>query len=189
MARVERSRLGMLPSRDENWVQGVVSMTFSFVRLKVSDLPLLHDWVNRSHVAEYWDGPVELAAMFSNFKDHITSDYVFGYLALLGQKPVGYVQTYEASKVGDGWWPDIEPGTWGIDQFLADGATLGAGLGTKMVMAFSEFVFKSHGAQKLITDPSPDNPRAIRCYEKAGFRAIGERETPDGPALVMQRDH
>jgi RimJ/RimL family protein N-acetyltransferase len=35
------------------------------------------------------------------------------------------------------------------------------------------------------TDPSPMNRRAIRCYEKAGFRDVWIVDTPDGEALLM----
>jgi RimJ/RimL family protein N-acetyltransferase len=38
---------------------------------------------------------------------------------------------------------------------------------------------------RIQVDPKPDNPRAIRCYEKAGFRAVREIDTPDGRALLM----
>jgi aminoglycoside 6'-N-acetyltransferase-1b len=38
---------------------------------------------------------------------------------------------------------------------------------------------------KIQTDPAPTNLRAIRCYEKAGFRKVGIVDTPDGPALLM----
>ena len=37
-------------------------------------------------------------------------------------------------------------------------------------------------------DPSPRNSRAVRCYEKAGFRRVGLIQTPDGPALLMVID-
>ena len=37
-------------------------------------------------------------------------------------------------------------------------------------------------------DPAPTNLRAIRCYEKAGFRRLRTIVTPDGPAEYMVRD-
>jgi aminoglycoside 6'-N-acetyltransferase len=40
----------------------------------------------------------------------------------------------------------------------------------------------------MVIDPSPDNPRAIRAYEKAGFEKVGMIDTPDGPALLMARN-
>ena len=39
-----------------------------------------------------------------------------------------------------------------------------------------------------MTDPDPANARAIRAYEKAGFRKDRLVDTPDGRALLMVRD-
>ena len=41
---------------------------------------------------------------------------------------------------------------------------------------------------RLVIDPDPANARAIRAYEKAGFRRGRVVDTPDGPALLMVRD-
>ncbi|TKW78599.1 MAG: GNAT family N-acetyltransferase, partial [Bradyrhizobium icense] len=38
------------------------------------------------------------------------------------------------------------------------------------------------------TDPDPENPRAIRAYEKAGFEKAGLVDTPDGTSLLMVRN-
>jgi hypothetical protein len=38
------------------------------------------------------------------------------------------------------------------------------------------------------TDPAPTNLRAIRCYQKAGFRIIRNIVTPDGPAIYMRHE-
>jgi RimJ/RimL family protein N-acetyltransferase len=158
----------------------------SFTRLSAGDLPLLHEWLSRPHVAAYWDEPIALQDMAGKFAAHMRSEIVFGYVASLDGVPAAYVQTYAAAKVGGGWWPNEAAGTWGVDQFLADGARLGQGLGTQLVRALVAFVFARHGADAIITDPRPDNLRAVRCYEKAGFRRIGVVETPDGPALLMR---
>ncbi|MCF7799992.1 acetyltransferase [Candidatus Babeliales bacterium] len=37
----------------------------------------------------------------------------------------------------------------------------------------------------VVVDPDPENKAAIRCYEKIGFKKIGEFQAPWGPALVM----
>jgi RimJ/RimL family protein N-acetyltransferase len=73
----------------------------------------------------------------------------------------------------------------GIDQSLADASELGQGLGTAMVRAFVMELLRDPAVTRSQTDPAPDNGRAIRCYEKAGFRAAREVVTPDGPASLM----
>jgi RimJ/RimL family protein N-acetyltransferase len=47
-------------------------------------------------------------------------------------------------------------------------------------------LFEDPAVTVVQTDPSPDNTRAIRCYAAAGFEAVGEVVTPDGPALLMR---
>jgi RimJ/RimL family protein N-acetyltransferase len=68
---------------------------------------------------------------------------------------------------------------------MANAEQLGRGIGTAMVRAFVERLFADAAVTRVQTDPAPGNGRAIRCYEKAGFRAVGEVDTPDGPALLM----
>ena len=108
------------------------------------------------------------------------------YVALGDGMPIGYIQSYVAMGSGEGWWEGEEdPGVRGIDQFLAHAEQLGQGLGTRMVRAFVQQLFADPSVTRIQTDPSPENKRAIRCYEKAGFHAVGEIETPDGRALLM----
>jgi len=108
------------------------------------------------------------------------------YIAMLGHRPIGYAQSYVALGSGDGWWEDeTDPGARGIDQFLAHGEDLGRGLGTAIVRAFVARLFEDPSVTHIQTDPHPGNGRAIRCYEKAGFRAVREVDTPDGRALMM----
>lgn len=47
-------------------------------------------------------------------------------------------------------------------------------------------LFEGSNVKKIITDVNPKNIRAIRCYEKAGFKRIGEINTPDGTTLLME---
>ncbi len=104
--------------------------------------------------------------------------------------PIGFIQSYVAvDSHHDGWWlNEPDPGVRGIDQFLANAEQLGQGLGTRMIRAFIAQLFDDSTVTRVQTDPSPDNHRAIRSYEKAGFRAAAEVETPYGIALLMYCD-
>ena len=155
-----------------------------------ADFPMLHEWLGRPHVAEWWGPPPSLAQVEAEFGP-LTADQstTRAYVVLVDGRPIGYIQSYVALGSGDGWWPDErDPGVRGIDQFLANAEDLGRGLGTAMVRAFVERLFADRAVTRVQTDPSPRNRRAIRCYEKAGFRAEREVDTPDGPALLMIRD-
>jgi RimJ/RimL family protein N-acetyltransferase len=160
----------------------------SFRPLTLADLPTLHEWLSRPHVAEWWDKPSSRQEIAEDYAPIITDPQSrdHAYIVLADGAPIGFIQSYVAMGSPDGWWPDErDPGVRGIDQFLAHPEQLGQGLGTEMVKAFAEKLFEDPEVTRIQTDPSPDNRRAIRCYEKAGFRALREVDTPDGPALLM----
>ncbi len=159
----------------------------AFRPLALTDLPLLHEWLGRPHVAEWWAPPPSLSEAEQEFGPLVASESTTrAYLALGDGEPIGYIQSYIAKDAGDGWWPDEEdPGVWGIDQFLANASQLGRGVGSAMVRAFVQLLFTNPAVTRIQTDPSPLNRRAIRCYEKAGFHPVREMDTPDGRALLM----
>ena len=163
----------------------------TFRLLTEDDLPLLHEWLSRPHVAEWWGAPPSLAEVERDFGPAIRGAVAHQcYLALAGGAPVGFIQAYTpAAWHHEGWWLDEhDPGVRGIDQFLAHADQLGQGLGTAMVRAFVARLFADPAVTRVQTDPAPENHRAIRSYEKAGFRAVREVDTPDGRALLMYCD-
>jgi RimJ/RimL family protein N-acetyltransferase len=159
-----------------------------FRPLAEDDLPLLREWLHRPHLQEWWrEQELSIEAMREKYLPRITgADVARPFLALLDGRPVGYIQYYPAAAGDPVWWPDSPgPGVLGIDQFLADGDQLGQGLGTAMVSQFAAALFSDPAVTEIRVDPRPENARAIRCYEKVGFRTVGPLTTPDGPALWM----
>ena len=47
------------------------------------------------------------------------------------------------------------------------------GLGTDAVRTLARHLFDHDGHHRVTIDPAADNLRAIRCYEKVGFRPVG----------------
>lgn len=172
----------MAASPSERRVQS--GMSVEFTPLAEADLPMLHEWLGRPHVAEWW-GPADSVDELR--EDFLSAGTTRAFIARIGGEAIGFVQSYVVLGSGDGWWEDeTDPGARGIDQFLAHAGQLNRGLGRAMVKAFVARLFEDPAVSFVQTDPAPDNPRAIRCYAAAGFDAVGEVVTPDGPALLMR---
>ena len=151
---------------------------------------MLHEWLNRPHIVEWWGGEEERPTLDDVLEHYLprvlAQESVTPYIAMLGDEPIGYAQSYVALGSGDGWWEEeTDPGVRGIDQSLANARQLNKGLGTQLVRALVELLLSDASVTKIQTDPAPSNTRAIRCYEKAGFVQERVISTPDGPAVYM----
>jgi RimJ/RimL family protein N-acetyltransferase len=163
----------------------IPEMTFQI--LKPEDLEMLHDWLCRPHVSEWWGQAPSLGEMEADYLPMTRPESTTrGYIASLEGQPIGFIQSYTVLGSGGGWWPEeTDPGARGIDQFLAHPEHLGRGLGTAMIRAFVKKLCLDPSVTKVQADPSPNNKRAIRSYLRAGFRRQGSVDTPDGPAVLM----
>ena len=162
----------------------------TFRPLTFADLPMLYQWMICPHWVEWWGAPEPWETFVPSYTAWITDTHKGQpYIAWMAGRPLGYIQSYIATACGDGWWEDeTDPGVRGVDLAIAQAADMNRGLGTAMVKAFADMLFADAQVTRIQTDPAPHNTRAIRCYEKAGFRRVGEVRTPDGPALLMVCD-
>ncbi len=160
-------------------------MRFQFKALAENNFDLLHRWLNQDHVARYWDKTQSLEAVQKRYSSYIISSYIFPYIIEQDEHPIGFFQSYRASKIGEGWWENYDDSTWGIDAFIADTSKLNKGIGSQFLKEFSDGLLLKPEVSSIISDPSPENFRAIRAYEKAGFSKLKNITTPDGPALLM----
>ncbi len=71
----------------------------------------------------------------------------------------------------------------GIDLFLATDYQ-GRGLGRDAVASMARHLFEVRGHHRVVIDPAVANERAIRAYERVGFRRVGVMRSyergPDG---------
>jgi aminoglycoside 6'-N-acetyltransferase len=157
----------------------------SFRAVEPRDLKLIRRWAGQPHWLEWWGTADETVAEIA---EAMEDDATEPMIAMLGEKPVAYVQTYDPHMEDAHPYQDQPFGTLGLDISIGEAADLGQGLGTAIIEALCEVLF-AEGAPRLIIDPDPVNARAIRAYEKAGFAAFDERASEYGPALMMARDN
>ena len=147
-----------------------------FRRLDGNDLSVMLDWLQRTHVKEWWDDGDDTIGKVS---EHYASepDTVFRYIVCSDDgSPVGYIQYYVESN-----------DTGGIDLFIGEPDVLGQGLGTEIVTAFIKLIDQEYGPRVVVIDPDPNNQRAIRCYEKAGFHFDRIGSNTDGKLVYFMR--
>ena len=85
---------------------------------------------------------------------------------MLNGEPIGYAQSYVALLAMMG---KKKPGSRSTRNRPVTGECITTkGLETKLVRALVELLFNDPEVNKIQTDLSPSNLRAIRCYEKAG---------------------
>lgn len=158
-----------------------------FRPLTEADLPLLHAWLQRPHVAARWGEAEPVEALREDFLVDTGPLATRAFIAMHQGRAFAFVQVYVVMASGEGWWPDeTDPGARGVDQFLAEEADLGRGLGRAMLRALLRRLFDDPAVSAVQTDPSPDNLRAIRCCAAAGFEPVRLLDTPDGRALLMR---
>ncbi len=157
-----------------------------FRRLLKADFYTLSRWHSSPHLIEWW-GERKPEQVVVRYGEKLTQPWLRMFIVTLEARDIGFIQTYHAPFVGNGWWPEEIEGTWGIDQFIGEQNLLGQGIGSAFVRRFSDDLLQDPAVKKIITDPSLVNLRAIRAYEKAGFLMVGPIDTPDGKELLMEK--
>jgi aminoglycoside 6'-N-acetyltransferase len=156
---------------------------YVFRPLSVSDLPMVKRWLVTPEVVRWWGDPGEQYALVSGDLDHPDMDQ---FIVSLGEHPFGYIQCYALSTWNQSFGAQ-PPKTRGIDQFIGEAEMIGRGHGSAFIRQFVEDMLTS-GIPRIVTDPDPDNGRAVRAYARAGFQSGRVVDTPDGPALLMVRN-
>ena len=139
------------------------------------DLDRLREILLQPEVARWWGGPRDDPAfdVAADWLDGDETDAVF--VIEVDGRTVGSIQ------FGQELEPDYRHGT--IDLFL-EADQQGRGLGPDAIRAVARYLFDVLGHHRITIDPSAANDRAIRAYERVGFRPIGRmrgyERGPDG---------
>ena len=150
------------------------------MRDEEADYEVMARWLTDPRVLEFYEGRDNAFSV-----DRIREEYsprVLGLehvtpcLLLFEEAPMGYVQFYPITEdlrceYGLPFEADIN-NVYGLDQFIGEVDLWNRGLGSRAVSLLLQYLFQVQGAKKAILDPHVGNLRAIRSYEKCGFRRV-----------------
>jgi aminoglycoside 6'-N-acetyltransferase len=157
---------------------------YQFLPMSAADLPLVRRWLQAPHVAQWWGDP---AAQFALVSGDLEEPAMDQFIIAKDNRPFAYLQCYNPTVWPEGGLGPHPSGARGIDQFIGEADMIGRGHGSAFIRGFTDSLLAA-GTPRVVTDPDPSNLRAVRAYEKAGFRKDREVDTPDGRALIMVRN-
>lgn len=145
-----------------------------FRPLEGADLLDIQRWLTDVDVATWWrEVNLEMDALTAKYQPRIDgAEPVQGFMIVIDGESIGYIQAY---RIGD--YPDyqqqldITPCAVATDLFIGEETWRNRGWGTAILRAFLDrVVFGEMGAEIALIAPEPANVRAIRVYERVGFR-------------------
>jgi RimJ/RimL family protein N-acetyltransferase len=170
----------------------MASRSYDFRAMLVEDLLLMQRWLKMPHVREWWGEPeTELGYI----RDMIEGrDTTRAFIFLVDGEPTGYIQYWfighhqnETWIADHPWLAELPSDAIGVDLTIGEEHLLSRGVGSDVLRLFTERLV-ADGHRTIIIDPDPTNDRAVRAYEKAGYRAIPRLLGRTGDTLIMQYD-
>ena len=156
---------------------------YVFHPMSAGDLPMVRRWLETPEVVRWWGDADEQYALVSGDLDHPDMDQfiVAHRRASVRLHPVLRAQHLESEfRRAAASHARHRPVHRRPDM-------IGRGHGSGFIRQFVDALLAS-GIPRVVTDPDPDNGRAVRAYTKAGFQSERVVDTPDGPALLMVRN-
>lgn len=164
----------------------------SFRPVEHADLAVIRQWMREPHWKEWWgEADTELGYIQQMLEGR---DSTRPFIFMIDGKELGYIQYWfvgdhqNATWLAENpWLATLPPETIGVDLSIGPTDMLSKGVGTRVLELFVEHLRKD-GFTEIIIDPDPSNLRAVRAYEKAGFRAIPELLGKSGDSIIMRHE-
>lgn len=131
------------------------------------DWSKIRGWLALPEIERWW-GPT--AASEAEVIMALGSAHAIARLIEVDGLPVGYCHAIDASVWGSELPSDLPPGTWDLDIFIGNAAYRGRSVGVEALKLLRDEVFSTTLAVAVSVFTSIENERAVRAFEKIGFR-------------------
>jgi len=148
----------------------------SLRKLVTADVPVLLKWLTNPKILEFYEGRDQKFTPSLIRKRYISKiklkDFWPGIIEQ-DHQPIGYLQFYAVNKEGlIEYELEYKPDTYALDLFIGESALWGKGIGSKVLDLVVKYIFDKRQGKRMVIDPHLNNLRAIRAYEKVGFKQV-----------------
>lgn len=150
----------------------------SFRPMNEDDLVLMLKWLTDDRVLEFYDGRDKKHTQ-KTIREHYTeqwADEIYRVIIEYDTIPIGYAQIYRIQgELFDEYnYHETEEKIYAMDQFIGEPEYWNMGIGAEYCRVVCQYLRTEMDADAVILDPRKNNLRAVRAYQKAGFKNIKE---------------
>lgn len=136
----------------------------------------LYEWCQNKDVYEWFEQRLlTYDEIVSKYKKKLLDKKQDLYIINYNNKDIGLVQIYK-------YEDDIDlnyNNTYEYDLFIGDTDYLNKGIGTEIIELINNLIYTKYKSDYIILRPFKRNIRAIKCYQKCGFKIIKEYKGED----------
>ncbi len=152
--------------------------------MEEGDLPQLQAWLGQPHVARWWTPDTTAEAQVSLYRQRISGEEPLTRMLVAseGGTPFGWCQWYRWGDYPDAALAmDALDGEIGIDYAIGDPERVGRGIGTGLIAAVLDEVWRHHPGAGVLVGPDATNLASRRVLEKNGFALVVVRPVASEP--------
>jgi aminoglycoside 6'-N-acetyltransferase len=156
-----------------------------FRALTESDLPELHEWLQREHVRRWWHDTSTYEETVDRYGPALRGEEPTShYVIVFDGRDVGMIETYLVSDYRE-WEAIVQEGdrAAGVDLLIGEESLIGRGLGPEILRSFVGDIVV---APICVASVDCENRRSLRAFEKAGFRYVRDIEEDGRPHRLMR---
>ncbi|MFN3162819.1 MAG: GNAT family N-acetyltransferase [Pseudohongiellaceae bacterium] len=150
---------------------------------ELADVSLLQHWDRQDHVIaasgddDVWDWPLEIGRVVP-WQEILIAEHQ--------GRPVGVLQIIDPLNEESHYWGDCPANLRAIDIWIGEAEDLGKGYGSEMMIAALLRCVENPDVRAVLIDPLVTNRRAIRFYERLGFRFVEQRQLGEDDCCVYR---
>lgn len=140
---------------------------------------LMHKWCSNKFVYEWFEQRVlSFEEIVNKYKRKLQEDKQKLFMINYNGKNIGFVQIY---KYEDKKFDELKSynNIYEYDIFIGEKEYLSKGIGSKVIELVNDYIYNEYNADCIVLRPFKRNIRAIKCYEKNGFKKICEYDGID----------
>jgi aminoglycoside 6'-N-acetyltransferase len=143
-------------------------------------------------ILEYWDTKPHVIACDPNgswnWEEDLVnnSPFVNQFIVMVADEPIGYLMIIDPANEPTHYWGNVEQNLRAIDIWIGEEENLGKGFGTEMMNLALEKCFADASVNAVLIDPLTSNKKAIRFYERLGFRYVFTKFFDNDECYIMR---